>query len=227
MELDKRRTKQATSVRRAEFVAAALELAAIRSPVDITTTDLAHAVGISQGAVFRHFASKEAIWLAVLDWATSALMEQLQTAARDDTKPPGRRDPLAALHAVFSAHVAFVIAHPGVPRIIFQELQHAHDTELKGRVRMLMQQYRSLIMQLLVEANEQQLLAPALDVQSGAVAFLGAVQGLILQSLVSGRVQSMLDQAPGVFSIYLRGITGGPGVDFAQHRVPGGPERTP
>jgi hypothetical protein len=62
-------------------------------------------------------------------------------------------------------------------------------------------------MELLLSAKAQRLLAPATDVPSAAVLFLGSVQGLVMQALVSGQVQSMAFQAPGVFSIYLRGIT--------------------
>jgi hypothetical protein len=50
---------------------------------------------------------------------------------------------------------------------------------------------------------------PGTDLQAAAVLFLGAVQGLVLQSLFSGQVQSMAAQAPGVFAIYLRGIARG------------------
>ncbi len=200
--------KQATEVRQASLLEAALMLASQRSPSAITTGDLAQVVGITQGAVFRHFASKEAIWLAVLDWATDTLLAQLQTAA-DDAGPVDSEAPcpLAALQAVFLAHVDFVIAHPGIPRIIFQELQHAEDTPLKARVRGLMQQYRLLIMGLLQQAQAQGRLVPEADLQAAAVLFIGSVQGLVMQSLLSGQVSAMADHAPGVFAIYLRGLT--------------------
>jgi AcrR family transcriptional regulator len=191
--------KQATEVRQAALVAAALQLAAQRSPAGITTAELARAVGITQGAVFRHFASKEAIWLAVLDWATETLLLRLQEAAAG-------LGPLHALQAIFAAHVNFVMKHPGVPRVIFQELQHADDTPLKARVRSLMQQYRMLVMSQLQRAQAQDLLMPGTDLQAAAVLFLGAVQGLVMQALFSGQVQTMAAQAPGVFAIYLRGI---------------------
>lgn len=201
MELTGKRHKQSTEVRQASLVAAALALAAQRSPAGITTSDLAQAVGITQGAVFRHFASKEAVWLAALDWASDTLMAQLNTAAN---AAPG---PLAALQAVFIAHVDFVVAHPGVPRVIFQELQHAEDTPLKARVHSLMQQYRALLVGLLQRAHQQQLLAANTDLQAAAVLFVGSVQGLVMQSLISGQVSAMAAQAPGVFRIYLRGLT--------------------
>jgi TetR/AcrR family transcriptional regulator len=199
-----KRSRQATEIRQISLVDAALQLAAQRSPADITTGDLARAVGITQGAVFRHFASKEAIWLAVLDWTADTLIARLQSAA---TGTEGQTPaPLVSLQAVFNAHVDFVMAHPGVPRVIFQELQHAQDTPLKARVRGLMQQYRTLVMDLLQRAQALHLLAPGTDLPAAAVLFLGSVQGLVLQSLFSGQVQTMRTQASGVFSIYLRGI---------------------
>lgn len=210
MELAAKPPKQATEVRQAGLVAAALHLAAQRNPADITTADLARAVGITQGAVFRHFASKEAVWLAVLDWTTETLLARLQQAAAGpDEKRSGAAwgpTPLHALQAIFAAHVDFVMEHPGVPRVIFQELQHADDTPLKARVRNLMQQYRMLIMGLLQRAQAHKLLVPGTDLQAAAVLFLGAVQGLVMQAMVSGQVQTMTTQAPGVFAIYLRGI---------------------
>jgi AcrR family transcriptional regulator len=207
MKVSGKRSKQPTEVRRVGLVEAALLLAAQRSPAGITTGDLARAVGITQGAVFRHFPSKQAIWLAALDWATETLMARLRTAASAVPSP------LAALQAVFKAHVDFVVAHPGVPRVIFQELQHAQDTALKACVRGLMQQYRALLMGLLQRALDQRLLAPGIDLQAAAVLFIGSVQGLVMQALISGQVNAMAAQAPGVFTIYLRGLA-------AKGRVP-------
>ena len=211
MELEARPPKQATEVRQAGLVAAALRLAAERTPADITTADLARAVGITQGAVFRHFASKETIWLAVLDWVTVTLLTRLQEAATGSGEPCRGTarvpPPFHALQAMFTAHVDFVMEHPGVPRVIFQELQHTDDTPLKTRVRSLMQQYRMLVMGQLQHAQAQNLLVASTDLQAAAVLFLGAVQGLVMQAMVGGQIQSMAVQASAVIAIYLRGIT--------------------
>ena len=53
--------KLPTGQRQASLVQAAVRLAAERSPAQVTTGDLARAVGITQGAVFRYFASKQAL----------------------------------------------------------------------------------------------------------------------------------------------------------------------
>jgi TetR/AcrR family transcriptional regulator len=207
MPIPLKRPKQATEIRQAGLVEAALLLAAQRSPADITTTDLALAVGITQGAVFRHFSSKEAIWLAVLDWTADTLMARLEAAAAiAKTAGPTDPAPLAALRAVFMTHVNFVMEHPGVPRVIFQELQHAQDSALKARVRALMQRYRGLVTGLLEQADAQDLLTREVDLNAAAVLFMGSVQGLVMQSMLSGQVAAMGALAPEVFAIYLRGI---------------------
>lgn len=225
-------SRQRTEVRQAHLVAAALQLAAQRSPADITTTDLANAVGITQGAVFRHFASKDAIWLAVMEAVTVMLMGQLHTAAvaagaalptaietsrapmpatsTETVTAPTERNALRALEAVFLAHVAFVVAYPGVPRVIFQELQQPQDTALKASVRALMQQYRSLLMRMLTQAQEQRLIAPQADLTGACVLFIGSLQGLVMQALMSGDVAAMAQLAPGVFAIYRRGLCASP-----------------
>jgi len=192
--------KHSTDIRQAELVAAALALAAERSPSGVTTADLARVVGITQGAVFRHFASKEAIWIAVIDFAHHELLERLRAAAERQTQP------LAALRAVFLAHVDFVVEKPGVPRVIFQELQHAQDTPLKARVRQLTLEYRLLLMALLQQAQTAGQLAPGTDLQAAAVLFIGSVQGLVMQSLLSGQVAAMRQQAPTVFDLVQRAM---------------------
>lgn len=193
--------KLKTEDRQAELIQAALGLAAQRSPAEVTTADLAREVGITQGAVFRHFTSKESIWLAVLDWAHRALMTRLTVAAQDS---PG--DASAALRAVFMAHIDFVQQHPGVPRLVFQELQHAKPTPLQAKVQALMAEYRLLISGLLLRAKGEGLMAPEVDLQAAAVLFMGAVQGLVMQSLISGQLQEMTRQAVAVFSIYEAGL---------------------
>lgn len=201
MEVQDKPLKQRTEVRQASLVEAALLLAAERSPADITTADLARAVGISQGAVFKHFASKEAIWLAVLDWVMDTLMHRLQTAAVG-----AEHAALPALRTVFLTHVDFVVSYPGVPRLIFQELQSPGDTALKSRVRGLMQRYRQLLLAVLQQAEKQQALRQEIDLQAAVVLFIGSVQGLVMQAMISNNVPAMAAQAPGVFAILQQGL---------------------
>lgn len=189
-----------TVERQAEIIAAAIELARQHSPALITTGNIATAVGLTQGAVFKHFPSKDAIWLAVMAWVREQLPATLEAAAA------GADSPLDALAAVFQAHVDFVIAHPGVPRCIFHELQQPSDSAVKQEVRALLLSYRKLLLRLLAAAIAHGQLSATLDQDAAATLFVGIVQGLVMQSMLSGNPGAMKLQSVGVFAIYLRGI---------------------
>jgi AcrR family transcriptional regulator len=193
-------TRLTTAERQAEIVAAALRLARDASPTLITTTDIASAIGVTQGAVFKHFPTKDAIWLAAMSWVREQLLAALTQAAHDAPTP------LAGLEALFRAHVAFVATHPGVPRLIFHELQQATDSAVKQEVRALLQAYRQLLMSLLGAAVQRGEVAADLDREAAATLFVGIVQGLVMQSMLSGKPVTLKTQADRVFAIYLRGI---------------------
>jgi AcrR family transcriptional regulator len=189
-----------TEARQAEIVAAALRLAQDVSPALITTTDLARAMGLSQGALFKHFVSKDAIWLAVMAWVAERLLLALNDAAGS------AKSPYEALRRVFDAHVEFVMTNPGVPRVIFHELQQPEDSPTKQQVRSLLQGYRQLLMRLLQESVQCGEAASDLDTEAAATQFVGIVQGLVMQSMLSGQISSMSVEASRVFTLYLRGI---------------------
>ena len=54
--------------RRAVTVEAVVQLAAEQNPNDITTASIATRMGLTHGALFRHFPTKDAILQAVMEW---------------------------------------------------------------------------------------------------------------------------------------------------------------
>ena len=186
--------------RRAATVEAVVDLAAEQNPSDITTTAIAQRMGLTQGALFRHFPTKDAILQAVMSWVTERLLARVDKAAESTTSP------LAALEAVFMTHIDFVSEHPGVPRMLFGELQRPGETLPKRMVQTLIQHYGERLHRLLEAGKAQGELDAGLDVDAAAVLFIGTIQGLVMQSLLAGDVTRIRRDAPGVFAIYLRGI---------------------
>ena len=186
--------------RRAATVEAVVDLAAEQNPSDITTTAIAQRMGLTQGALFRHFPTKDAILQAVMSWVTERLLARVDKAAESTTSP------LAALEAVFMTHIDFVSEHPGVPRMLFGELQRPGETLPKRMVQTLIQHYGERLHRLLEAGKAQGELDAGLDVDAAAVLFIGTIQGLVMQSLLAGKVCRIRRDAPAVFAIYRRGI---------------------
>lgn len=185
-----------SSERRAVTVEAVLELAAHQNPSDITTNAIARHMGVTQGALFRHFPSKEAILESVMDWVADRLLARIDKAAK------GAPAPLQALEAMFMAHIAFFAEHPGVPRMLFGELQRAEMTAPKRMAQKMLLRYRELLVTLIDDGKAQGQLAPQTDTAAAATLFLGMIQGLVMQSLLAGDVQLVRREAPGVFSLF-------------------------
>ena len=186
--------------RRAATVESVVALAASCNPSDITTAAIAEHMQVTQGALFRHFPSKDAIWEATMGWVAERLLSRIDRAAK------GIASPLAAMEAMFMSHVEFVVAHPGVPRMMFGELQCAELTPAKRMAQTLIQRYGERLHGLMAQAKACGELPPELDNEAAATLFIGTIQGLVMQSLLAGDVTRIRRDAPRVFDIYRRGI---------------------
>lgn len=186
--------------RRAVTVEAVVELAGSQNPSEITTAAIAKHMHLTQGALFRHFPSKDAIWHAVMEWVAERLLNRIDRAAQ------GTDSTLEAMEAMFMSHVEFVAEHPGVPRMMFSELQRAESTPAKRMVQMLIQRYGERLHRLIEKGKSSGELSPSLDNEAAATLFIGTIQGLVMQSLLAGEVERMRRDAPRVFAIYRRGI---------------------
>ncbi|HRP95718.1 MAG TPA: TetR/AcrR family transcriptional regulator [Rhodocyclaceae bacterium] len=186
--------------RRAVTVEAVVDLAGTQNPSEITTAAIAKHMNLTQGALFRHFPNKEAIWKAVMEWVAERLL------ARIDRSAKGIDSPLAAMEAMFMSHVEFVAEHPGVPRMIFGELQRAEPTPAKRMVQTLIQRYGERLNRLIEQGKSNGELCSTLDTDAAATLFIGTIQGLVMQSLLAGDVERIRRDAPRVFAVYRRGI---------------------
>jgi len=186
--------------RRAVTVEAVVTLTASKNPSEITTAAIARQMHLTQGALFRHFPNKEAIWQAVMEWVAERLLARIDHAAQ------GIESPLAAMQAMFMSHVEFVVEHPGVPRMLFGELQRTESTPTKRMVQTLLQRYGERLHRYIEQGKARGELSVNLDNEAAAMLFIGTIQGLVMQSLLAGDVDRIRHDAPRVFEIYRRGI---------------------
>jgi len=196
------RLRLTTDERQREIVAAVLALARERGPEAITTQAIADRMGVTQGAIFRHFPDKEAIWLAVFAWVRESL-GAVFTAAMAKASTP-----LAKVEAAFLAHVAFIAANPGVPRVVFHELQYPGDSPVRAEVRAMITGYRKRLASLFSQAKAAGELPASLDVALAPVLFIGAVQGLVIESALAGDDAAMVKRARQLFPLLVHGYRG-------------------
>lgn len=201
MESDQNQKHLPAEERRTVTVEAVVALAAMQNPTDITTAAIAKHMGLTQGAIFRHFPSKESIVQSVLDWVSEKLLTRVDHAAQ------GQESPLRALEAVFFAHVSFIAEHPGAPRMLLAELQKGGDALPKRMVMTLMGNYRGRITELLEKGKTAGEVDPALDLDAASTLYIGMIQGLVIQSLAISKPDNLLQSAGKTFAVFKRGLS--------------------
>ena len=99
-------------MRRVELADAALKIIATRGIVELTTRNLAAEVGLTTGAIFRHFASLPALLVAVAERVEAILATSY---------PPAGLAPRARLAHFIDARSAVVGTHAGVLRLMLSD----------------------------------------------------------------------------------------------------------
>jgi AcrR family transcriptional regulator len=100
------------ALRREQIARAALEIIGRQGLVALTVTALAEAVGVTSGALFRHFATREAI----LEEAVRSAEARLAA-----TLPPEEAPPLVRLRKLATARVRLLRAEPGIAWLLRSE----------------------------------------------------------------------------------------------------------
>lgn len=196
-----------SEARRERTVETVIALCAEEDPAAITTDRIAKHMRVTQGALFRHFPNKEAIWEAVANSVAERVIGRIDEAASEASCP------LRALEAMFNAHIAFIVEHPGVPRMLMGQLQHDRQTPARRIICSLLLLYRGRVKASLAEACRTGALRPDLDIDAAATQFIGIIQGLVIQSLIAGDISSVACRAPAAFDIYLNGLRFDPGAN--------------
>lgn len=105
-------TRKTTDVRRREIADAALEVVARQGVAALTTRVLADAVGLTTGALFKHFASRDALLLGMAE----RVHDLLQATYPDEALPP-----LARLERLADARLSLVAGRVGVLTLVLSE----------------------------------------------------------------------------------------------------------
>ncbi len=176
-----------------------IQMASEHSPDEITTTAIAKRMGLSQGALFKHFPNKDAMLKAVMVWVADRLLNRIDRAVQG-------KEALPALEAALMTHIEFVLNNPGVPRILFGELQRSKMTPAKQMANTLMMRYAEKMKNIVEQGQQAGQLHADVDAASAATMFIGMVQGLVMQSMLTGSLKEMPSQAKLAFKIYQRGI---------------------
>lgn len=161
------RRRKPTEIRRTEIADAALRVMAVQGGRRFTARALASEVGVTDGALFRHFPNMDAI--------VDAVVERMETMLFS-AAPPAGADPIERLGVFFRGRVAVLVAHPYLTRLLFSDdLARLCGAERAKRMKGFKRRTRDIIESCLAEAGEKGLLGDRVGPREGALLVQGAV----------------------------------------------------
>ncbi|MBX8802217.1 TetR/AcrR family transcriptional regulator [Ochrobactrum sp. MR28] len=193
--------RKSTELRKAEIVAAVLDLADQIGPDRVTTGAAAAAVGVSQAALFRHFPTKAAMWLAVADHVTGELAIAWQRAMT------GTDGPIDRVTALVVAQLGQIAATPALPMLLFSRELNVGNEDLRAAFRGLLMKFQGLIVTELARGQDAGLLRREVAPEDAAVLLTSLVQGMAIRWSLGARNFSLIGEGKRVLEIQLRLLT--------------------
>jgi len=187
--------RKPAELRKAEIVAAVLDLADRIGPDRVTTGAAASAIGVTQAALFRHFPTKAALWQAVAEHVA----EGLATAWDDALRPDG--SPLARLRALIAAQFAQIAATPALPMLLFSRELNVTNAELRGTFHRTLMSFRNLLAQEIGAGQAAGLLRDDIAADDAAVLLTAVVQGVAIRWVLGARDFALRDEGLRLFDV--------------------------
>ena len=113
----------------------------------ITTASLAGAVGVSEAALYRHFASKAKMFEALIDFAEESVFGLVNKIISNESDVTVRCEKIIQLMLGFSER------NPGITRILIGDALLGENERLHARVVQFFERLETQIRQILREAN--------------------------------------------------------------------------
>src|SRR5215831_13277577 len=183
---------------RDRILQAALQVFAERGYHRAIVDDIVRASRTSKGAVYHHFPNKEALFLALVDEFSGRLADAIATAIS------ASHGALAKVEAALRAGLETFAQHRELSRILLLESvslgspYEAKRAEVHGRFAALIQNYLD---QAVAEGS-----LSALDTRVATLAWLGAVNEVVIQWLHSGEPDLLSRAVPALAPMLLRSI---------------------
>ncbi|TNF12976.1 MAG: TetR/AcrR family transcriptional regulator [Rhodobacteraceae bacterium] len=189
--------RQSAEDRKTQIVTQMLRLAYEIGPDRLSTTDVARAVGLSQPAIFRHFPSKGALWLAVAEEIAERLRDTW-SAADKASEPPQVR-----LKALVAAQLTAIAEIPALPSILFSRELQVDNPALRDVFRGLLATFQARLVAAIRDQQAAGLLQGDVEPADVAILLTSLVQGVAIRWTLGARGFPLVDEGLRLFDLQM------------------------
>jgi len=165
-----------TTARKDEILAQALELLREVGLAGITVKKIAERVGFTEAALYRHFASKRDLVLAMMQCLDRELLDPAHAIAARAELPPEDR-----LRLILEHHFKLIRERDSLPLMLLAEASASRDPEFLGKMRDVFTGYLAVITGLVDQARPTSGGGIESDAETRGLTLLGAAAGAAIR----------------------------------------------
>jgi TetR/AcrR family fatty acid metabolism transcriptional regulator len=166
------RRRESTSVRQEQIIDAAQKLILKNGSEHVTIRRIAKEVGISEGAIYRHFKSKSDIFCLLLDNVGENLLGDIESSIITEGSVT------ESLHNILLTQLATINKRHGMSFQVIAEVISLGDRKLNRQLAEIMSKYLVRIKNLLIKGVEIGEFRGDIDPEAAAMLYFGMVESV-------------------------------------------------
>ncbi len=159
--------KRSTEVRQEQIKKAVLEIIANEGFHNLSTRNLAKKIGLTEGAIFRHFSTKRDIIKGIMDDVAGDLIGTLRSIALKPQKTEEK------LFQYLCQNVKYLKENRGITILLFSEAAHLGDKRLKDKLNQILTEQKQLIIKIVKDGISEGVWDKSVNAEDVAVLYMG------------------------------------------------------
>jgi AcrR family transcriptional regulator len=193
-------TRKDTLIRQQEIVSAARKLIVKYGSEHVTIKKMADEIGVSEGAIYRHFKSKRDILSFMVDDIEQTMIGDIEKHCSDKLKS------LEVLEKIMIEHISAVEQRRGVGFQVIAEIISLGDKKLNKKVYEVIKKYNSRITDILRDGVKEGVIRSDLDMDATAQMFFSMTQGLVNLWALSMYSFNLVTEFKSTWKIFLMAV---------------------
>jgi len=191
---------KAGQVRQREIISAARKLIVKYGSEHVTVRRMAKEIGVSEGAIYRHFKSKKDVLSFLVDDIENTLIADI-----NENYVP-QANTLETLEKIIQGHISAVEQRRGVTFQVIAEIISLGEKKLNNKAYNVISRYTERIKELLSEGVASGVIKQDIDVEAAATLFFGMTQGLVNTWALSNYSFNLEERYKSIWKIFLEAV---------------------
>ncbi len=177
--------RKPTEIRQEQIKQAVLDIIFTDGLKNLSTRMLAQRIGMSEGAIFRHFPTKQHIIVDIVNDVHKDFIGGLRKIALSKQNPPKR------LEEFLCFTIKYLTDNKGITLLLFSEASHNNDVQLKQALTQIFNSQKKLLSKIILDGIAEGVWDESVPVESVAMLYMGIPVSLNIELILnSGLIDS-------------------------------------